>query len=191
MLVVALPWNRRELEYLEDESDLFDLYMENSTQQFYLVIQENKITWIGQGTVPGKFSYQIMSRTFTMNGNREKAKCQGNVGFLGNYSSIEDAVHKLFPSKGYCVTNMHFTEYIGQKLRGHSNHYNVIEPILCLMGKNPNDRLEHFFEVLGWGNRKVFHCSGMFEHNMRLFIDNEEIPNLESWFASFCNIALR
>ena len=190
MLIVALPWNRRELECLEDKSDLFDLYVDSSTQQYYLVIQDNRITWVGQGTAPGRFSYQIMSRTFTMNGSREPAKYQGNVGFLGDYSGIEDAICK-FPSNGFCVTNMHFLEYTGQKLKGHSSHYSVIEPILCLIGKNPNENLEQFFETLRWGNRKVFRCSGIFEHNMKLFIDNEEMPNLESWFANFCCIALR
>ena len=86
---------------------------------------------------------------------------------------------------------MRLTEYTGQDLKGDINHYSIIEPIVCLVGKNPNDDLQHFFDVLGWGNRKKFSCSGNFEHDMRLFIDNQEVSNLETWFVNYCKIALR
>lgn len=190
MFVIPLPWNRQELEYLQNTNDVFDLIMNNSTQQYYLVIQDNMLTWIGQGTIPGKVAYQIKSRSSTMNGSQGIPKNLGNVGFLGTYSGIEDAILKAFPKKGACVSNMKFVPYKGQTLKGKKDHYSVIQPILCLLGSQPSSELQHFFQILGWGNRHQFHCSGTWEHNMKLFIGDQESPNLEMWFSDFCAISL-
>ena len=72
MFIISLPWKHRELEYLQAKSYLFDLCMEYSPKQSYLVIQNNKVALIGMGTVEGEFSCQIRSRAFTMNGSIEK-----------------------------------------------------------------------------------------------------------------------
>ena len=196
MLIIPLPWNRSELEYLEDRSAAFDLLMKGSTQQYYLVIQDNTITWVGQGTVPGRLAYHIHARASTMNGSQSfpggiVIKDLGNVGFLGKFSGIEDAILKTFPQSGYCVSNMKFTTYTGQKLKGKKDHYSVIEPILCLLSKHPSVQLQQFFQALGWGNRKHFSCNGTWkEKNMKLFMDGKEVSTLEVWFANFCAIAL-
>ncbi len=190
MIIIPVPWDRRNLEYLRDESDLFDLLMKDSTQQNYLIIQDNSVTWIGQGTVPGKMAYQIKSRSFTMNGNQEIPKNHGNVGFMGKYSGIEDAVLKIFPKSGYCVSNMKFDTYKGQKLKGKKDHYGVIDPILCLLGDKPSADLQHFFQKLGWGGRKPFTCSGTWKKDMKLFIGDSRVDTLEVWFTKFCSIAL-
>lgn len=190
MLIIPLPWSRGNLEDLRDENDVFDLLMTDSTQQYYLIIQDNTLTWIGQGTVPGKVAYQIKSRSSTMNGKQSTPKSLGNVGFLGKYSGIDDAILKLFPHKGYCVSNMKFTAYTGQKIKGKKDHYSVIEPILCLLGDNPAAGLKRFFQVLGWGGRKQFSCTGTWNGSMKLFVNGQEISTLEAWFTDFCSIAL-
>lgn len=190
MFIIPLPWDRKNLEDLPDRNDVFDLLMKNSTQQYYLVIQENTITWLGQGTVPGKVAYQIKSRSSTMNGNQGIPKALGNVGFMGKYSGIDDAILKLFPKEGYCVSDMKFAAYKGQKLKGKKDHYSVIDPIICLLESDPSAELQKFFKVLGWGNRKSFTCSGTWTRNMKLFINSQEVQNLEKWFAEFCSIAL-
>ena len=94
MFIISLPWNREKLEYLLETNDLFDLIMKNSTQQYYLIIQDNTVTWIGQGTMG--FAYHIKCRTSTMNGSSSIPKDLGIVGFLGSYSGIEDAIHSYF-----------------------------------------------------------------------------------------------
>lgn len=191
MLIVPLPWSRSNLEYLRDENGVFDLIMDNSTQTYYLVIQEDTVTWIGAGTVPGKFSVQIRKRSTTMNGDIDRPQTLGNIGMFGDYSGIEDAVLKRYPRNGYCVSNMNFVTYSGQKLRQHKDHYSVIEPILCLMGDNPAADLQKFFRNLGWGGRKAFTCTGSWDNNMKLYIGDKRAVNLEVWFANYCVIALK
>ena len=188
MFIISLPWNREKLEYLLETNDLFDLIMKNSTQQYYLIIQDNTVTWIGQGTMG--FAYHIKCRTSTMNGSSSIPKDLGIVGFLGSYSGIEDAIHKLFPKSGYCASNMKFADYNGQRLKCKKDHYSVIQPILCLLGEQPDKDLQHFFEVLGWGNRIPFTCSGNWKYNMKLFIGDKQVESLEVWFTYFCSIAL-
>lgn len=190
MFIIPLPWDRRQLQDLRDENDVFDLIMNDSTQQYYLVIQDDTITWVGQGTVPGKMAYQIKSRSATMNGGSEIPKNHGNVGFMGKYSGIEDAILKLFPKSGCCVSNMKFADYKGQKLKGKKDHYSVIDPILCLMGDNPSADLQRFFKTLGWGGRKPFTCSGAWKKDMKLFIGESRAATLEVWFSNFCSTAL-
>lgn len=189
MFIMPLPWNRSDLELLRDTHHVFDLIMKDSTQQNYLIIQDNKITWVAQGTVPGKAAYQIQSRSLTINGASEIPKNLGNVGFLGKYSGIEDAILKVFPKNGYCVSSMEFASYTGQKLKGKKDHYSVLTPITCLLGDQPSAELKHFFQILGWGNRKCFACSGTWR-NMNLLIDGKTVSTLEEWFTTFCSISL-
>lgn len=190
MFIIPFPWHGEKLENLRDTSDIFDLLMKDSAQQFYLIIQGDTITWIGQGSIPGQVAYHIKSRSLSMNGIQGIPEDHGNVGFFGKYSSIDDAILKLFPKNGCCVSNMTFTAYTGQKLKGKRNHYNVIYPILCLLSNQPSEELEHFFQVLGWGSRKHFHYSGTWNNNMKLFIDGCMASSLEEWFSSYCAIAL-
>lgn len=190
MLIIPLPWNRSNLSDLRDTNDVFDLIMKDSTQQYYLVIQDNTITWVGQGTAPGKAAYQIKTRSSTMNGSQSIPKDQGNVGFMGKYSGIDDAILKLFPKSGYCVSEMKFMVYNGQALKGTKDHYSLIEPILCLLSDHPSVELQHFFEVLHWGGRQRFDCSGTWKNNMKLFIGGREVLTLEVWFSKLCSIAL-
>lgn len=190
MLIVPLPWSRSELEYLMGEADVFDLIMENSAQTHYLVIQEDTITLVGAGTVPGKFAVQLKTRSATMNGDTERPKNCGNIGFLGDYSSVDEFVLKKFPRGGYCVSNMCFSKYSGQKLKPNKNHYSLIEPIVCLMREESAADLQHFFKTLGWGNRKSFTCTGNWNYNMKLYIGEKQAANLEVWFANYCAIAL-
>jgi len=190
MFIIPLPWDRTNLADLRDTDDVFDLLMNDSTQQYFLVIQDNTITWVGQGTVPGKMAYQIKTRSSTMNGSRSIPKNQGNVGFMGKYSGIDDAVLKLFPKDGYCVSKMKFAPYKGQKLKGVKDHYSVIDPILCLLGDNPSAELQRFLKVLNWGGRQHFDCSGTWD-NMKLFIGDRSVSTLEVWFSNFCSVALK
>ena len=126
-----------------------------------------------------------------MNGTEGLPKDHGNVGFLGKYSGIEDAIVKLFPKEGYCISHMKVAEYTGQKLKGHKYHYSVIEPLLCLMGNQPSViRMEHFFHTLGFANEKQFHCTGTWNNNMKLYVDDRVASTLEVWFTYYCMVAL-
>lgn len=192
MFIIPLPWSRSGLEDLRDANDVFNLLMKDSTQASYLILQEDTLTWIGQGTVPGKTAYQIRARSSTMNGTMGLPQDLGNVGFLGKYSSIDDAIRKLFPKEGYCVSNMKFIEYTGQKLKGHKYHYTVLEPILCLMGTRPNTvRMEAFFQTIGDRNKERFRCAGTWDRGMELFVGNRRAETLEIWFSYFCSIVLK
>lgn len=195
MFIIPLLWNRSNLEALRDTNDVFNLLMKDSTQPCYLILQGNTLTWVGQGTVPGKTAYQIRARSTTMNEPMDHQKKVwedlGNVGFFGKYSSIDDAIQKVFPKEGYCVSNMKFTEYSGQKLKGHKYHYSVIEPLLCLMGSRPNTvRMEAFFKTLGITKKEHFHCSGTWNYDMELFVDSRRAQTLEIWFSYFCSKTL-
>lgn len=196
MFIIPFPWNHRELENLHDENDVFDLIMEDCIKQYYLIIQDNTITWIGEGTVPGHFAVQLRFRSSTMNGSQGTPQFLGNVGFLGRYSGVEDAILKLFPKDGYCASNMKYEAYKGQKLKGNKNHYYVITPLLCLLRggrygcNSASSELQHFFQTLGWRNRKHFDCSGTWNNDMKLYIDSNMISTLEIWFTNYCAIAL-
>lgn len=190
MLIIPLPWSREDLEILRNEHDVFDLIMTNSTQQFYLIIEDDTITWVGQGTVSGKVSYQIKSRTIELGEGEEKPVLIGNVGFGGNFDSVEDYISKHFPLNGYCIENMRFSNYSGQRIRGNKDHYAVIEPIICLLSNSPSNRLRHFLQTLGWGERKKIECSGTWENNLKLLIDDKVYPTIESWLIKFYEIAL-
>ena len=195
MLIIPLPWSRRDLEDLRDRSSVFDLLIKESTQQHYLIVQDNTITWVGQGAVPGKAALYVRARVATMNGKQGYPdgcvfKDLGNVGFLGKFSGIDDAILKVFPKTGYCISNMKFMQYTGQRLKGAKYHYEVIEPILCLLSDQPSIRLQHFFQILGWGGRKKFTCDGIWEKDMRLFIGDSRASTLEVWFGNFAAIAL-
>ena len=188
MFIISMPGNRDDLKYLDYENDVFDLIMEYSRQQYYLIIQDNTVTWVGQGTVG--FPFHVKYRTTTMNGSSTIPTDLGVVGFLAKYSGIEDVILKLFPKTGYCVSNMKFSVYNGQRLKGKKDHYSVIEPIVSLLGRQPDTDLQHFFKVLGWGNRIPLTCSGDWRHNMKLFIGDKQAESLEAWFTYFCSIAL-
>ena len=192
MFIISLPWSHSSIEALQDANNVFNLLMKASTQDSYLILQENTLTWIGQGTVPGKTAYQIRARSSTMNGTMGSPQDLGNVGFLGKYSSIDDAIRKLFPKEGYCVSNMKFIEYTGQKLKVHKYHYNLLEPILCLMGTRPNTvRMEAFFQTLNLRNNEQFRCTGTWDRNMELLVGNRRAKTLEIWFSYFCSIILK
>lgn len=190
MIIIPLPYNKKELEKLSFASDAFDLIVKEHVDQHYLAIENNTLMFIGQGIIPGKFACQIISRTSTMNGTQGIPQNQGNVGFLGKYSGTDDAVRKLLPKDGYCISNMRFMKYHGQKLKGKKDHYGVIKPIICLFQSNPSETLEHFLHALGWGNRIKFTCFGNWKYDMSLFIGDDMAPNLETWFTRFCSIAL-
>lgn len=189
MIIVPVPWKRSEIEDMQDRFDEFDLQMNYSTQQCYIVIQDNTVTWVAQGTVPGKTAYQIKTRSTTMNGKSEIPSNPGNVGLGGTYSSIEDALTKLFPRNGFAVSNMQLVKYTGQSIKGTKDHFNIIEPIFAVFGSNPQSDLQHFFDLIGWGNRKKFSCSGTWS-NMTLYVDNQPVDSFEQWFSNYCAIAL-
>lgn len=197
LIIIPLPCNCYEdlenLECLKNENIFFDLEMKWSTKPYYLIIQNNKVTWLGLGTVEGNFAYQIQSRTAQMNNNGfyniEDVVNHGNVGIGGTFSSIEDAVTKLFPKTGYCISNMKLCEYNGQRIIGHSNHCAVIEPICCLLGTSPCEQLEHFFDLLGYKNNPKFSCHGTWD-KMLLLVDNKIVDSLEYWFLLYCKATL-
>ena len=192
MFIMSFPWQREKLRDLCFRHDVFYLLMKESTQASYLVLRDNTVTWLAQGTIPSKTAYQIRSRSATMNGSTELPVTHGNVGFLGNYSNIEDAVQKLFPHNGYCVSNMKFQSYTGQKLKTHKYHYSVIEPLLCLLdGNSDSMKLESFFRTLRFPDCKLFQYSGDWNGTMQLFINSEKVETLERWFSYFCSITLR
>lgn len=191
MFIIPLPGNKQDFEVAYETDDVFDLIMDDHTQPHYLIIQENTISFIGLGKVPGKVALHIKSRKSTMNGDTSIPQMHGNVGFMGTFSSLEDAVSKLFPRKGCGISNMKYVAYTGQSLRANRDHYVVIEPILCLMRRNPSQELNRFFQRLGWGGRTRFDCLGSWDKDMKLYIGDKLATSLEVWFANYCYIALK
>lgn len=187
--MIIIPIRGKDVDLLEDENDVFDLAMKTCHEQYYLIIQGNTVTWIGEGTISGELAVQIKSRSTTMNGRSEYPKNLGNIGFLGTYPNMKEALNKLFPAKGFAVSNMNYVHYTGQALTAKEDHFGVIAPLFCLLGRNPSSDLHHFFEKLGWGGQKRFSCSGTWDR-MRLFIEDHEASTLEEWFDEYCRIGL-
>lgn len=191
MFIIPLPGNRRDFEVVYETNDVFDLLMDDHAQPHYLIIQDNSISLVGMGNVSGKVALHIKSRTSNINGDTNNPQMHGNVGFLGTFSSLEDAVTKLYSRKGCGVSNMKYVTYSGQTLRTNRDHYVLIEPILCLMRSNPTVELKSFFQNLGWGGRTRFDCSGAWGRDMKLYIGGKLAASLEVWFANYCYIALK
>ena len=61
MIIVPISWNCEDLEDLSETNDVFDLIMEHCALPYYLIIQDNTITWFGAGKVPGQTALQIHS----------------------------------------------------------------------------------------------------------------------------------
>lgn len=191
MIIVPLPYSRTEYEILEEYSSIFDLAMDLSITDKFFIIDENMVAFLAEGTVPGKVSLQVGLKLTEMNTGGMAMRHLGTTGFLGTYKNIKDALDRHFPSGGYCVSNMKFTPYQGQKLKTNKDHFSVIHPILLLDQNNPDFELQKFFQALGWNDRLPhFSCRGSWE-NMELYIDGEEIDTLEEWFGTFCSITLR
>lgn len=191
MFIIPIPKDKDFLPDLLETNSVFDLIMDNYQNPFYLILKKNTITWVGEGTVPGKLAFQISVRSSTMNGNLETPKTLGNVGFLGTFSGIDDAISKTFAPGGYCVSNMQFFRYRGQKLKAAKNHHLLIIPLISLFANDPASELKHFFHLLNWGNRKSYECSGNWQQGIRLYVAGSEAPSLEEWFTNYCYFALK
>lgn len=186
MFIIPLPWSRKDLEYLASESKLFDLEMESNTQNYFLVLEDNKITFIGIGSIEGFVAYQIRSRSVILNNafasDISDVINHGNVGFGGDFSSINDAIKKIFPQKGKCLSDMKLVDYNGQKIKANKEHYFCVEPIVALLSNNPTNRLSEYFKVIKWDDNKN---DG---NDMELYIRDTMCSNLEKWFVMFCEV---
>lgn len=185
--MIIIPIRGKDVDFLKGENDVFDLIMNESHEQYYLIIQGNTVTWIGEGTIPGELAVQLKSRSTTMNGKLENPKNLGNIGFLGTYPNLNEALNKLYPHNGFAVSNMKYVRYTGQALTAKELHILLIKPLLCLLGYNPASDLQQLFQSRGWG--KQFSCSGTWDY-MRLYIGDRAVSTLEEWFNEYCRIGL-
>ena len=192
MFVIPLPICRDETGFLAYRRSEFDLCINDERHPHYLIIQGNAVTWIGQGSVPGMAAYQIVSRETVMNGKLGLPVNRGNMGFLGKFSGLDDAVRKLFPKEGYCVSGMRFSAYTGQRLTAKKEHFMLIEPIVAMLDSDdPAGELRKFFSSMGWGSNTPFECSGLWSNGMRLWIGREPMSSLEAWYVALCSKTLK
>ncbi len=182
MFIIPLPWKIDELRTLTKYHEVFNVCMDDCPEPSFIIIQGNTLTWLQEGTVVGKVALQIRTRSTTMRKNdsfhADALKNHGNVGFMGNFSSSTDAVQKIFPKTGHCISNSKFEAYSGQKLTGVKNHYTIIVPILCLLSVYPEKEISNLSTILS--------CKGIWE-NMQLYVSGKQVDTLEEWFTAYCS----
>ena len=173
MLIIPLPWKIDELRTLTKYHEVFNVCVDDCPDPSFLIIQGNTLTWLQEGSIVGKVALQIRTRSTTMRKNdsfhADAIKNHGNVGFMGNFSSSTDAVQKIFPKTGHCISNSKFEAYSGQKLTGVKNHYTIIVPILCLLSVYPEKEISNLstiYHVKAYGRI----CSYMFQENRLILL---------------------
>lgn len=194
MIIIPLPSNTTERNFLKQKHHLFRTTLnDESPSDSFLLVQDNRLIWINEGTISGKVALQISRQSVEMHTTVYTSAILGNVGFLGKFSCINDVLGKYFKKNtknALSASNMKLTKYSGSKLKSHFNHYDVIMPLVCALSETNSVGLDKFFHTLGWNDLPRFTHQGGWSTNKQLFIDGVEISSLESWFQSFLELAL-
>lgn len=187
MFLIPLLSKRSDLEYAQSRSDIFDLLLDPAPANIYLGLFSEGIRVAGIGEIPQKSAYQYHTRDWMMGHRSDRPKAWGNVGFMGDFKNVDDAVSRTFPWKGeksFCLNNGHVIEYIGQKLKASKFHWTYIEPIMCLISDAPTEKLDHFLKVLGYQKPEEFKARGNWKTRLTLFCDGKEV-GLDTWYLEF------
>lgn len=187
MFLIPLLSKHSDLEYAQDRCAIFDLLFEPAPVNIYLGLTFNGIRVAGIGEVPKKTAYQYHTRDWLIGRSLERPKAWGNVGFMGDFKNVDNAVARTFPwkeEKSFCLNNGHVVEYTGQKLKATKFHWNYIEPIMCILSDAPAENLEHFLKVLGYQRTEDFMVRGDWRTRLILFCDGEEV-GLDTWYLEF------
>lgn len=178
MFLIPLLSKYSDLEDAKERSDIFDLLLDPAPVNIYVGLFSDGMRVAGIGTIPKKSAYQYHTRDWMMDCNLEKPKAWGNVGFLGDFKNVDDAVSKTFPWKkktSYCLNNGHVVEYTGQKLKANKLHWSYIEPIMCLLSNAPEENFNHFLKVLGYRKSEDFAVQGNWKNDLTLYCDGKEV----------------
>lgn len=192
MFLIPLLSNRSDLENAKDRSDIFDLLFDSAPANIYLGLFSNGMRIGCIGTVPQKTAYQYHTRDWFVGQNIQKPEEWGNVGFMGKFKNVEDAVLKNFPWKketSYCLNNGKVVEYTGQKLKANKHHWTYIEPIMCLISDSPAESFDHFIRVLGYHNSKGFMVRGNWRNGLALYCDGKEMA-IDRWYLEFAKCTI-
>lgn len=187
MFLIPLLSKRSDLEYAQSRNDIFDLLFDPAPVNIYLGLVSDGIRVAGIGEIPQKSAYQYHTRDWRMGYRLDRPKAWGNVGFMGDFKNVDDAVSRTFPWKGeesFCLNNGRVVEYTGQKLKANKLHWTYIEPIMCVLSDTPAGNLEHFLKVLGYRRTEDFRVRGNWRTRLTLFCDGEEV-GLDTWYLEF------
>ena len=187
MFIIPLRSRPSELEYAQNRSDIFDLQFDPSADNTYVGVVSNGLIVAGTGNIPHEFAFQYHTRDWVMGSDLNKTKAWGNVGFMGDFKSIDNAVSRTFPWKkevSYCLNKGYISEYTGQKIKANKYHWMYAEPIMCCISDTPEESFNHFLDIIRYRKREDFVIRGNWKNGLVLYCDGKEM-GLDSWYLEF------